>query len=407
MRLSNLFGGVVLCSSLMAHSVWAQGQGESDPRPSGSATLWENQWAPVSVPESEAHRDAHIWGSIEYLMRWVKAAPFPVPILSTGNPLDAVPGALGQPGTVVLFGGSGAHYNPISGGRVTVGTWLGEYQVFGIEASGFLLDRETETFAIGANGRSTTPVYVPTFRPDVGRLGTFAIADPVLGVDGSVILNNTIKMFGGEVNGLFGLACSDCCCVSFLTGVRYFDLAEEFSLLSSQNDPVLNASAALSDRFGTHNQFYGGQIGLKASRRFGRATLDVVGKLAVGMNHETVAVAGSTALGGPGNPNPGVFPGGIFAEPTNIGVDREDKFAFIPEVQIRLGIDVTPFIRVLLGYEFLYMHRVVRPGDQIDSAINSTQQQGRALVGEARPARLFNQSEFWMHGANAGVELRY
>ena len=69
--------------------------------------------------------------------------------------------------------------------------------------------------------------------------------------------------------------------------------------------------------------------------------------------------------------------------------------------------------RVTLGYDLLWWNSVVRPGDQIDRAINTLQAPGISgnppspLVGLARPAFFFNQDDYWAHGLSAGLELRY
>ncbi|HKI30681.1 MAG TPA: hypothetical protein VKA46_02230 [Gemmataceae bacterium] len=44
------------------------------------------------------------WGGADSLLWWVKDGPLPLPLVTTGNPSDPHPGALGQPGTHVLFG---------------------------------------------------------------------------------------------------------------------------------------------------------------------------------------------------------------------------------------------------------------------------------------------------------------
>src|SRR5262245_9985124 len=51
-----------------------------------------------------------LWVSAEYLLWWIKDGPFPVPLATTGSATDPTPGALGQPGTTVLFGGSNVDF---------------------------------------------------------------------------------------------------------------------------------------------------------------------------------------------------------------------------------------------------------------------------------------------------------
>ena len=56
---------------------------------------------------------------------------------------------------------------------------------------------------------------------------------------------------------------------------------------------------------------------------------------------------------------------------------------------------------------------VVRAGDQIDRSVNTTRagvafsDPNNVPVGPINPAPRFVSKDFWAHGANAGLELRY
>jgi hypothetical protein len=108
--------------------------------------------------------------------------------------------------------------------------------------------------------------------------------------------------------------------------------------------------------------------------------------------------------------------GGLFAQGTNIGRQSRDVFAVIPEVQFNIGIDITRGLRVFAGYDAMFLSSVVRPGDQVDRSVNLTQAGAGApfnsynappVVGQASPAPQFNQSSFWAHGVNFGIQLTY
>ncbi len=81
----------------------------------------------------------------------------------------------------------------------------------------------------------------------------------------------------------------------------------------------------------------------------------------------------------------------------------------VPEIGFNVGRQVTNNIRLYVGYTFLYWSSVVRPGDQIDFVVNPTQLPTSAgpgmLVGPARPAPLFRESDFWAQGINFGWRL--
>ena len=85
--------------------------------------------------------------------------------------------------------------------------------------------------------------------------------------------------------------------------------------------------------------------------------------------------------------------------------------AIIPEVEARIGWQLTRHLKVYAGYSFLWINTVARAGEQIDPVINVTQFPIRSgdgpLVGPARPAFSFERSDFWAQGLSVGVELRY
>jgi Putative beta barrel porin-7 (BBP7) len=107
-------------------------------------------------------------------------------------------------------------------------------------------------------------------------------------------------------------------------------------------------------------------------------------------------------------------PGGIFAQATNSGRQSRDMFTVVPELQLRLGMNLTPSIRAFVGYEFFYVSNVVRPGDQVDRVLNFTANPAvngvvapPPLMGVARPAPMFNQNDFWAQGVSFGLQFRY
>ena len=93
-------------------------------------------------------------------------------------------------------------------------------------------------------------------------------------------------------------------------------------------------------------------------------------------------------------------------QPTNIGTYNRDVFAVLPEANTNLRFDVTRNSRLVLGYSFIYINRVQRSGDAIDTTLNPTQI-GGTLVGQPAPAFAYHDSGFWVHGINAGFEYRW
>ena len=360
------------------------------------------------------------WARGEYLLWWVKNAQLPVPIVSTGDPNVGFPlnnglaGAIGQPSTQVLLGGNGANLGTFSGFRLTLGGWLDNNRTVGIEGSGFSLEKRTSRFYVGSDAAGNPPVYIPEFNPIAGAEHGAVIADPLQGFSGSVSVTSTLQLWGAEVNGLINLWRRPGLEFSVLGGFRYAELKETLAINSTTNDLIFLNTAVFSDQFATRNQFYGGQFGGRMSYQQDRLSVDVTTKVALGATHQVVDIQGNSSLTVP----PGGFPlapiastpGGIFTQPSNIGRRTGNEFSVMPTVELKLGYQITPRMRVFTGYDFMYWNQVVRPGNQMDHNLNLTQSPifgGGALVGPAVPAPLFQRTDFWAHGVTFGFEFRF
>jgi hypothetical protein len=342
-----------------------------------------------------------------YLLWWVKDGPLRFPLVTTGNPtLGGLTGALGQPGTAVLFGGNGLDYGAASGLRVNAGVWFGECQRRGLEFGALFLTTQKTDFFAATNSAGVPPLYIPAFNAVTGAEGRLVVGDPALAFAGNVGVNSESRLWGFEVNGSRRLASGwlDC---RLLAGFRYLSLDEELTITNTSADLLLGDVVTLRDRFATENQFYAGQIGARVGVERGYWTAGLTAKMAFGWTHEVVDVAGSAAqLGSLAGP----LPGGFFAQATNTGRRSRDEFAFVPEVNFRVSCRLLECLCVFAGYDFLYWSRVARPGDQIDRVLNLTQSPvlgTGTLAGPARPAPLINSTGYIAHGLSFGLELRY
>lgn len=369
--------------------------------------MYEDEYTPQGQP----------WFSAEYLLWWITPGATP-PLITTGNPADAFPGSLGQPGTSVLFGGNRAiDYGSISGMRLGTGIWLGPRALWGLEGSGFFFEHAVLGIAAASDGVGNPPLFVPFFRPELARAGGFAISSPTLTNQpgfllGGVSIDSNTRFWGTEANIVRNLLRSNNCTIDFLFGFRYLDLSDALTLGgNSLFDPVTGIQASFFDRFETSNQLYAGQIGGRFSYQGERLSLDFLPKLAMGSNREVINVSGAfTQAGAILGPLQGTFPGGVLTQTSNLGRRSADQFAVVPQLQAKIGYNIRPRVRATVGYDFLYWNRVVRAGDQIDRAVNVTQSiplGGGALVGPANPAPLFDRTDFIAHGVSFGLELRY
>jgi hypothetical protein len=156
------------------------------------------------------------------------------------------------------------------------------------------------------------------------------------------------------------------------------------------------------------NQFYGPQIGLSSHTQCGRWSFDLIGKLALGDMHEVANISGSTLLISPAatiSSNTG-----ILGEPSNIGNHSFDHIAVIPELTLNVGYQVVENVRFTVGYNFLYINKVMRPGDLVDG-VDARQVQSLSVfdptVTSVHPAVVEHESHWWAQGVNFGIEVRY
>jgi hypothetical protein len=378
---------------------------------------------------------SRVWGSAEYLLWWVKDGPLPFPFVLTGPvngpPPNNNPGALNEGGFPIL--GKSVEFGALSGVRASVGGWLDAGGTLGIEGSGFLLPQQSKTFraASDANGNPVLGFrYLDTPASGNGPEDIFQASIPPGNANGvgpfagSLAVISHTRLWGADVNAVAGLANGGGLRLQALGGFRYVDLSEDLSLqLQSTaldgstvffqgNAFPAPSAVATTDLFRTRNQFYGGQLGVRGEFSLGNFIVSSTGKVALGSNHEAVEVQGTSTL----FPNPGpttTVPVGQFAGPSNIGRRTRDEFAVIPEVEVKVGYQVTNWLRATVGYNFLYVSRVVRPGSQVDLFVNDSVNPVNGAFGvapidrSALPQPLFNRTDFWAQGITFGLELRY
>ena len=350
------------------------------------------------------------WVEASVLSWQIKDGPLPFPIVTTGNLADTIPGALGQPGTQVVYGGNGLDYGRAAGMRFSAGFWLPD-EPFGGEISAFGLQRRRTAFAVASDSTGSPPIYLAAFNAATDAEGSLVVADPLLLFGGGVSVTSESRLRGMEVNGLAVATTCSWCEIDLLAGVRVIDLEESLILQNPTSDLLLGTSTDLIDRFDTQNRFFGGQVVHRATFNCDKFFASVTGKIAMGWVRSQVSVLGSTTQTStvPGVPT-GTFPVGYFTQATNIGQRRETDCTIVPEINLRAGCDLFGCVRAFIGYDWLYWGRVVRPGDQIDRSLNLTQNPvfgTGTLAGPARPTGIFELSTFFAHGVSAGIELRY
>jgi Putative beta barrel porin-7 (BBP7) len=353
-----------------------------------------------------------LWGSVDYLAWWTKDAHAP-PLVVTGSPADPHPGAIGQPGTRVLIGGS-QDYGMNSGVRLRLGGWFAGSPL-GWETGGFVLARRSLNSSASSDAAGNPPVYIPFFRPDVAREGSLSVAQPLdpntgSGVNGRVNVVEQFRLWGAEANLVYKLGLVSGWRVNLLAGFRYLDLQEGVTINANRNDFGFDIQNAIQDAFATRSQFYGGQLGVCAGTNWGKLSIDVIGKVALGATNQAVDIRGSNTVSGTGFGPTATFNEGIFTQASNVGHFTRNDFTVVPQLQLKLSYEIRSWLLATVSYDCLYWSRVVRAAEQIDHNVDLTQSNVFSANGPSAatsPRPLLDRSGFWAQGVSLGLVFRY
>ncbi len=91
------------------------------------------------------------WASADYTISWMQQERAPGPLATTGFIGDLNAGALGQPGTAVVFGSKDTDFGMFSGIRVEAGFFLDADNCFSLEGVGQYVFPNHQRFALASD----------------------------------------------------------------------------------------------------------------------------------------------------------------------------------------------------------------------------------------------------------------
>lgn len=361
---------------------------------------------PPLVPEAGG-----FYAEAELLLRWFKPVCAGVPIVSIGDPQAPVPGALGQPGTRVVVGGSPPHkfeFPMTPGAQFTVGWDRGDGAV-GLAVTGFFTGRAENSQQFAATPGGFPYTYLPYQAPDNSYQALpFTVPGVVTG--GSVAVGST-ELWG--VEGDFGVPFAvdrgtHTFYGTFLVGGRYLDLTDRVRVTNTLRlvaDP--SAFAVGEDQFSTHNRFAGPLVGATLGVRRDWCAVELTTKYAAGWTDQLRVIEGSPLAGG-SVVSPLLIPGPLLALPSNVGRQSASRVTLVPEVALKTRVAVTSWCSVSFGYSLLYWNKVLCPGDQMSPLVNVTQLPFRGPArGTPDPRPPFVHTDYFAQGMNFGIQCRY
>ncbi|VTS05764.1 BBP7 family outer membrane beta-barrel protein [Tuwongella immobilis] len=361
------------------------------------------------------NRDYEIYGDVNYMLFFTKGAPVGGAFVTTGT-LNR--GQLGLADTQVLFGNERVDAGVVSGISHRFGA---DFDGFFTQGGGFWLPKTITKSTFQSNAMGDPLIARPFIDSATGANETLAASLPGF-APGLVAVQSELEVRSGEFTlGMRPLEADKDLPLTIRLGggFRYFHLQEALQVDSFTNlgagfpasfnggTLVGPGTLVVSDRFDTDNKFYGGQVVAAATYRSDLFFANVITKLAMGTVQQELNVRGFTNAQLPGGTLSAT--GGLLAQPSNIGGFSRSGFAVIPEVGLQLGVRLTEHITGIVGYEFVYISNVLRPGDQIDPTVSITQlQTSPTFNGNGnRPATQFVESDFWAQGITFGLSIAY
>ena len=346
------------------------------------------------------------FGSAEFLMWWARGTSLP-PLVTTsvpGTPQGSA-GVLDANTTSILFGDQLATSKLQGGGRITAGIWLDPEHNVALGGRFFGLGGDTTRFSASTSDNAI--LARPFSNALLGIEDAFLVSYPGL-TSGSVTAHvTTNNIIGADAFTEIMMMRDSRRRVDLVAGYQFFRLDDWLQVNSSStfidaNDPsTFGTQLDINDRFSTHNQFHGGQVGLRGRMARGMWSLNVLGVLGIGNMNEQVTINGSTVVTASGASN--TTAGGLLAQPTNMGTFTRNRFAFLPQLNANLNYHVTPNLSFHMGYNILWISNLATSAQQIDPQVNPSQFLGGALVGPARPQFTFQDSDYWLQGINWGM----
>ncbi len=372
------------------------------------------------------------WVDADYLLWWFRSAPVSPAVLTTGNltsPTSLGSGILGTPSTSVLAGNGYLNQGPYSGFRIGAGVMDCACTIGG-EGSFFYLAQRGITETFSSNGSGSPLLARPIIDARTGSETVLFVSAPNA-FSGSFNLQSSTEFFGADGNLLLPMArCAACYpdevgfYVTGLGGFLYLNLRDDLTM--SQNSTVLplgvgffnsipvppGGRIGLVDDIRTLNQFYGGQIGIKAGVNWWRFALYGTAKLGLGSMREQANLTGSTSAFIPTVGTTVTTPGGLYVLATNAGTHSRNITAFVPQGTLNFAVEITTQIQLHVGYTILWISDVARSGNLIDRTINRTelptsQTFNPTIPGPQRPGFSWTGTDFWAQGINVGLNIRF
>ncbi len=251
---------------------------------------------------------------------------------------------------------------------------------------------------------------IPFFNTSLGQPDAYLVGFDAgnLGINtGTITIGSKLDLIGADAYLRTALMKSGGFRTDFVAGYLFTRLDDNLSIatriLDNTTNGIQNGTViSTTDTFSTSNTFHGENIGLLAESTHGPWFLSTGAKFGLGNMQQEANVAGAYVEVPPAGAT--VTDGrGLFAQRSNIGNQTRNVFAFIPQIDLKLGYQIRCNLRFDVGYSLLYFSNVALAGNQIDPNIDIA----NILQVPATPGPRFVDDSLILHGVNLGLTYTY
>lgn len=399
----------------------APGGGSFRP-PDGDCNEYGPSCENYGVCEQPTKQFLPVWFGAEWIHWRLDGGDKLPPLVTAGPatlPIDEV-ARLNDPNTVILSGDDTVNDNWRNGFRVFAGVWFDCCRTHGVEFDYFDVGDDDYNFL--SENDPNQVVGRPFFNTETGEDDIELVSVPGE-LDGTAHVNagDSFRGAGVTFNRCLCRCCDPCCCtaheISGLAGYRHYEydsdltITENLTVLPGTQTPLVPGTTFfVQDRFRTHNEFNGCELGLQGMMKKNCWWVDGMAKIAVGIHHRTVTINGRTITTVPGGGTTDEEGGLLTSSVTNIGRYEDSDFAAIPELRLGLGRQLTSYCAVRAGYNLIFWDDVVRAGSTLPPGLRVDPRNIPPVQPGGGPDPAFPGflgSELFAHGLDVSVMFEF
>lgn len=381
--------------------------------PMGEPGMYEGPaLATDSLGNSGGSHGPRAWIGAEYLLYWTKDAPVPFTVATIGP--AAGTGIAGAAGTQTLYGNTNIDYSNFSGIRMIGGIWLTNNESLGLEANIFILPKKS-VGTPALTGSDLLPVLArPFFNTATNQQNSRVLSKPGQFL-GNVTTTAGLELWGAEIGPVLRTRDTGRWTFDYTGAFKFLALNETLTIADTANTlgggvSVLQGRAfgspsnlSVRDEYRVQNNFYGVTLGARSNLHVEAFTWSLTGKIGLGWMESDLRTTGTSTVSGISTA-PLTSVGGLYASGPNLGDFSKSQFAAIPEFATNVNVQITSHLGLNVGYNYMYISKVLRPGDQVSSQINGnfvpTSPNFGARGGPSNSTIPLSSSSFWAQGFN-------